>query len=123
MFKVIDKGAQSHLPFSPAIEAGGFVYVSGQASVDAETGAIIEDNFAGEMKRSFDNLRAILDAADCDFSQVINIRAYVNDQSDLAEYNELYKKLFSAPFPTRTTTIGGLGTVLKFEVDCVAFKG
>ncbi|MEX2605758.1 MAG: RidA family protein [Kiritimatiellia bacterium] len=123
MFKVIDKGAKSHLPFSPAIEVGGFVYVSGQASVDAETGAIIEDSFEGEMKRSFDNLRAILKAADCDFSQVINIRAYVNHQADLAAYNDLYKQIFSAPFPTRTTTIGGLGTVLKFEVDCVAFKG
>jgi 2-iminobutanoate/2-iminopropanoate deaminase len=123
MFNVIEKGATSHLPFSPAIEAGGFVYVSGQASVDAATGAIVEDTFAGEMKRSFDNLRAILQAADCDFSHVINIRAYVNDQADLAEYNEIYKDLFSAPFPTRTTTIGGLGTVLKFEVDCVAYKG
>jgi 2-iminobutanoate/2-iminopropanoate deaminase len=123
MFNVIDKGAKSHLPFSPAIEAAGFVYVSGQASVDAETGAIVEDSFAGEMKRSFENLRSILEAADCDFSHVINIRAYVNEQSDLAEYNELYKQYFSAPFPTRTTTIGGLGNLLKFEVDCVAFKG
>lgn len=123
MFKVINEGARSQLPFSPAIEAGGFVYVSGQASVDAKTGAIIQDSFAGEMKRSFENLRAILKAADCDFSQVINIRAYVNNQSDLAEYNEVYKEYFSAPFPTRTTTIGGLGTLLKFEVDCVAFKG
>lgn len=123
MFKVINEGARSQLPFSPAIEAGGFVYVSGQASVDAETGAVVPDSFAGEVKRSFDNLRAILNAAGCDFSQVINIRGYVNNQADLSEYNELYKEYFSAPFPTRTTTVGGLGTLLKFEVDCVAFKG
>src|SRR5687767_15996868 len=53
----------SHLPFSPAIKAGGFVFVSGQASVDARTGQIISDTFENEFRRTMDNLTRILTAA------------------------------------------------------------
>ena len=59
--KIVDAGARSHLPFSPGIVAGDFMYVSGQASVDGATGAIVVDSFEGEMRRSIANLRAILE--------------------------------------------------------------
>ena len=123
MFEVVNKGAKSDLPFSPAIIANGFVYVSGQASVDPDKGAIITDTFEGEVRRSFDNLLAILKEAGCGFEHVINVKSYVNDENDLAEYNRIYAEIFSAPYPTRSTIVGVLGTKLKFEVDCVAFKG
>ena len=73
--------------------------------------------------RSFDNLLAILKEAECGFEHVINVKSYVNDENDLAEYNKIYAELFNAPYPTRSTIVGVLGTKLKFEVDCVAFKG
>lgn len=122
MFDVINAGAKSSLPFSPAIVAGDFVFVSGQASVDAETGEIITDTFAGEMRRSFGHLEAILKAAGCTLGQVVSIRAYVENPDDLAEYNRIYREIFSSPYPTRTTITQVLGK-LKFEVDCVAYKG
>ena len=52
MIKIINTGAKSVLPFSPAIKAGDFVYVSGQASVDRENGSVIEGTFEEEMRRS-----------------------------------------------------------------------
>jgi 2-iminobutanoate/2-iminopropanoate deaminase len=112
---------QSHLPFSPAIKAGDYVFISGQASVDDE-GKIVNGTFAEECRRSFENLGKILNAAGLDFSDVIQVRNYVNHQEDLAEFNQIYREFFSTPFPARTTIMGCLGTLLKFEVDAVAYS-
>jgi 2-iminobutanoate/2-iminopropanoate deaminase len=119
--KIVEAGARSHLPFSPAIIAGNFMYVSGQASVDANTGAIVSDSFEGEMRRSIANLRAILEAGGLSLDHVITVKSYVADEADLALYNKVYPEYFSAPMPTRSTIVGVLGTKLKFELDCVAF--
>ena len=120
--KIIDAGARSHLPFSPAIIAGDFRYVSGQASVDAETGRIIAASFEAEMRRSIANLRAILEAGGLSLDHVINVRSYVASQDDLALYNQIYPEYFAQPAPTRSTIVGVLGTMLKFELDCVAYR-
>jgi 2-iminobutanoate/2-iminopropanoate deaminase len=108
----------SHLPFSPAIKANGFLFVSGQASVD-DSGKIVSDTFDNELRRSFQNLRRILHAAGLDFQHVVQVRSYVKNQSDLARYNDLYREYFKEPFPARTTIVNCLGTVL-FEIDVVA---
>lgn len=112
----------SHLPFSPAVRAGGFVFVSGQASVD-EAGRIVTDTFEGEARRSFENLRRVLRAAGLDLGDVVQVRGYVGRQEDLAGYNRIYADFFAPPYPARTTLIGCLGTLLKFEVDAVAYRG
>ena len=94
--KIIDAGARSHLPFSPAIVAGDLMFVSGQASVDAETGAIIMDSFEGEMRRSIANLKAILEAGGLSLDHVVNVKSYVADEADLALYNRIYPAPSSA---------------------------
>lgn len=110
---------QSNLPFSPALKVGQLVFVSGQASVN-EKGEIVKDTFEGEVRRSFENTRKILAAAGLDFSHVVQVRNYVGNQEDLASFNQIYKDYFIAPYPARTTLIGCLGTLLKFEVDLIA---
>ena len=60
MLKIIKEGAKSSLPFSPAIRAGDLVFISGQASVDKETGSVIKASFEEEMRRSIKNLQSIL---------------------------------------------------------------
>lgn len=111
----------SPLPFSPAVEAGGFVFISGQASVD-NNGKIINDSFENECRRSFENVRSILTAAGLSFGEVVQVRNYVAHQEDLARFNEIYKEYFSESYPARTTLIGCLGNLLKFEVDVVAYR-
>jgi len=111
---------QSHLPFSPGIWAGDYLFVSGQASVDA-SGAIVDDTFEGECRRSFDNVKAIVTAAGFTLADVVQVRNYVGRQEDLPAFNAIYKDYFSAPYPARTTLIGCLGTLLKFEVDVVVY--
>lgn len=110
---------KSHLPFSPAVRSGDFLFISGQASVDDE-GRIVEGNFEEECRRSFDNLRKILEGAGLSLDDVVQVRNYVGKQEYLAEFNAIYKDYFEAPYPARTTLIGCLGTLLKFEVDVIA---
>lgn len=109
----------SSLPFSPAVQSGEYVFVSGQASVDKE-GNIVIGTFEEECRRSFENLNSILRAAGLTFDDIIQVRNYVGRQEDLPLFNQIYKDYFKAPYPARTTLIGCLGDLLKFEVDVIA---
>lgn len=111
---------KSKLPFSPAIQAGDFVFVSGQASVD-KNGNIVQGTFEEECRRSFENVREILAAAGLTFSDVVQVRNYVGSQENLSSFNQIYREYFSEPFPARTTIMGCLGDLLKFEVDVIAY--
>lgn len=117
-YPALDDTPRSHLPFSPCVKVGPFVFVSGQASVDA-TGKIVADSFEGEVRRSIENLRAVLKAAGCDLADVVQTRNYVRDAEDVAEFNRLYREYFKAPFPARTTITGCLKG-LRYEIDCIA---
>lgn len=120
--KIILRGhkvPKSKLPFSPAVQSGNFIFISGQASVDIN-GDIVTGSFEDECRRSFQNLEAVLAAANLDFSDVIQVRNYVGKQEYLNLFNNLFKEFFSEPYPARTTLIGCLGDVLKFEVEAIA---
>lgn len=110
---------RSHLPFSPAVRVGDLLFVSGQASVDA-SGAIIDDDFEGEMRRSIANLQKILEDSGSDLAHVVQVRSYVRFPEDLPLYNRIYSEVFSAPFPARTTITNCLSGTLKYEIECVA---
>src|SRR5438128_857803 len=90
------------LPFSHAARIGNLIFVSGQASVDLETGDIISASFAGEMERSIGNLRLILEKAGASWKDIVKVGCYVRRDEDLAEYNQLYRRFFFEPFPART---------------------
>ncbi len=110
---------RSHLPFSPAVRVGDLLFVSGQASVDA-TGAIIDDDFEGEMRRSMANLKKILEDCGSDLAHVVQTRNYVRYPEDLPLYNQLYREFFREPFPARTTITNCLSGTLKYEIECIA---
>jgi 2-iminobutanoate/2-iminopropanoate deaminase len=124
LINYINSGTVSHLPFSSAVVVGELVFVSGQASVDPETGKIVAGSFEEEMRRAFENLQRVLEAAGCSLKSIISIRCYVDKQERLAEFNDLYRRIITPPFPARTTLIGVLGhDFLKFEVDAIAHRG
>jgi len=111
----------SHLPFSPCVQVGDLLLVSGQASVD-ETGNIIGDSFEGEFRRSVENLRKVLETAGSDLKHVVQTRNYVRDAEDVALFNRLYLEYFSAPFPARTTITNCLPPSLRYEIEAVAVR-
>jgi len=111
----------SHLPFSPSVCIGDLIFISGQASVDAE-GKIIGDTFEGEFRRSIENVRKVLASAGSDLAHVIQTRNYVRDAADVPLYNQLYREYFTEPFPTRTTITNCLPPTLRYEIEVVAVK-
>lgn len=113
----------SHLPFSPAVRAGDFIFISGQASVD-DTGQIVSGTFEQEMRRSFHNTERILAACGLTLGDVVQVRNYVARQEDLKEFNEIYKTIFKPPYPARATIMNCLGEdFIQFEVEVVAYCG
>lgn len=111
----------SHLPFSPVTQFGDLLFVSGQASVDSK-GNIVKDTFEGEVRRSFDNLKQVLEDAGSSLKHVLQTRNYVRDPENVARYNQIYQDYFSSPFPARTTITRCLGDDLQFEVECIAIS-
>lgn len=112
-------GAREDRGFTPAVIAGGFVHVSGQASVDLESGAILPGTFEEEMRRCVANLEEILVAAGSSLRHVVRIGAFVTAEDQLPEYNRIYRELFAHPRPARTTWVSPLESV-KVELDAVA---
>lgn len=112
----------SGLPFSPAIRAGDFVFVSGQASTD-EQGNIITDTFENEFRRTMRNIEAILAGAGLTLRHVVQVRGYLGYKADRAEYNKLYREYFKEPLPARTTLLEVFGKepLIKVELDVVAY--
>jgi 2-iminobutanoate/2-iminopropanoate deaminase len=117
----ITSGLSTHLPFTPAVEAGGFIFVSGQASVD-EKGTIIPGTFEEEMRRSFENVIRVLADAGLTLADVVRVTSYLRDPKDGPQYNEIYRDYFSTPLPARTTLSNCLSPALRFEVDVIAVR-
>lgn len=120
-WKPIESELSTHLPFAPAVEAGGLVFVSGQASVD-DKGTIIPGTFEEEMRRSMDNVVRVLGDAGLTLRDVVRVTSYVRDPADGPRYNEIYREYFSDPLPARTTLSNCLSPALRFEVDVIAVR-
>jgi 2-iminobutanoate/2-iminopropanoate deaminase len=105
-------------PYSHAVVAGGFVYVSGQGPIDPETGTM-PDAFADQVRQTLRNVRTILEAAGSSLDDVVKVNAYVTDLTRFAEFNDVYKEFFENDPPARTTVAAALLGMLV-EVDCIA---
>jgi 2-iminobutanoate/2-iminopropanoate deaminase len=110
-------------PYSPAIEYGDLVFVSGQGPMNPDTGQVEKGDVAGEMRIAMENVRLLLEAAGSSLDRVLKTTVYLADIGDFARMNELYKTYFTEPFPARTTIqAAALPLGIKFEIDVVASK-
>jgi 2-iminobutanoate/2-iminopropanoate deaminase len=105
-------------PYSHAIIANGFVWVSGQGPHEPKTGALPAD-FKGEVAQTLKNLEIILKAAGTDLAHVVKVTAYLTDLGQFGAYNEVYKTFFPKEPPARTTVQAGLNGI-QVEIDCIA---
>lgn len=105
-------------PYSHAVVAGGFVYISGQGPVLPETGEM-PDSFEEQVRQTLNNVKVILEAAGSSLDHVVKVNAYITDLTRFSEFNEVYKEFFQSAPPARTTVATALLGMLV-EVDCVA---
>jgi 2-iminobutanoate/2-iminopropanoate deaminase len=115
------QGIKSSLPFSPGVRAGDFVFLSGLASFD-ENNRIIADTFENEARRTYQNISRVLANGGLTFADVVQVRCYLSNKEDWDTHNRVYREFFAEPFPARTTLIGCLGDMIKYEVDLVAYS-
>ena len=116
-----DKIAKPVGPFSPAVRAGGFVYMSGQVAQDPATGKLVEGDVARQTEQVLRNVRAVLEAAGKTLSDVVAVRVYLTDMANFAAMNEVYAKAFEPPYPARTTIgVKALPLGAAVEIDLVA---
>ncbi|HKW00659.1 MAG TPA: Rid family detoxifying hydrolase [Vicinamibacterales bacterium] len=107
-------------PFSQAVDAGGFIYFSGQVGQDPTTGKVVAGGIAAETDRIFQNLSALLKAAGKSFDDVVRVGVFLTNISDFAVMNGIYAKYVSQPFPARTTIgVAALPLGACVEIDLV----
>src|SRR5947209_11141353 len=107
-------------PFSQAIEAGGFIYFSGQVGQDPATGKVVDGGIVAETERVFQNLSAVLKAAGKSFDDVVRAGVFLTSLSDYVALNGVYAKYFRQPFPARTTiAAAALPLGARVEIDLV----
>lgn len=110
-------------PYSPAVVAGDFIFVSGQGPVDPTVDQFSFGPIEHETRRTLKNIQAILEAAGATLADVVQVRVFLKDPADFAAMNSVYTEFFGQDRPARTT----VGTMLpnpemKIEIDCVAYK-
>ena len=111
-------------PYSPAVKAGGFVYVSGQVAVDTSTNQLSLGDVKHETRLILHNMKAILAGAGASMAQVIKCNVYLANGPDFAAMNEVYAEFFGEHKPARTTIVCSFAMPdLKVEIDCIAYVG
>lgn len=99
--------------------SGGLAFVSGHGCVDSE-GKFPFQDFEAQYRFTMEQLKATLHEIGVTFSDVVNVRCYVQNASDIPCHNTLYREYFCEPFPARTTIVNCLPPGLLFEIECVA---
>jgi 2-iminobutanoate/2-iminopropanoate deaminase len=110
-------------PYSHAVRAGDFVYVSGQVAMNPQTGEFELGTVTQETRRTLENIRTILHAAGADIADVVKCSVFLSDVRDFAEMNEVFNEYFGKAKPARSTVQAILpGKGVKVEIDCIAYK-
>lgn len=108
-------------PYSQAVRANGFLFVSGQVGFDPQTGEFVGNDVRSQTERVIENLKAILEAAGVSLNHVVKTTVFLKDMNDFPAMNEVYAKYFSAAPPARSTVQAArLPKDALVEIDVVA---
>ena len=120
--RVQTEGAPAAIgPYSQAIRANGFVYVSGQIPIDPQTGEFVAGGVREQTEQVLKNLSAVLNAAGSGLEHVVKTTVFLADMKEFAAMNEVYAKFFAIEPPARATVAAaGLPRDARVEIEAVA---
>lgn len=107
-------------PYSPAVRAGDFIFVSGQTPRDPVTGELVGTDVSTQTRQTLSNLRRVLEAAGASLADVVSVTVYLQHAEDWGTMNGAYMEFFTGPFPSRTTVGADLREILV-EINAVAY--
>jgi 2-iminobutanoate/2-iminopropanoate deaminase len=123
MKKIIstDRAPKAIGPYSQAVVANGFAFLSGQIPIDPETNQLIEGDVVAQTVRVLENLKIVLEACGSSLSQVVKTTVFVKDLGEFATINETYARYFPENPPARATVEAArLPRDVRVEIECVA---
>ncbi len=104
--------------YSQAVRAGDTVYLSGQIPLDPATGELVAGDMEAQVRRVFENLKAVCEAAGGDLSQVVKLTVYLTDLAHFALVNRVMAEYFSQPYPARAAVgVAALPKGAAVEMD------
>lgn len=106
--------------YSPGVRAGNLLFVSGQTPRDPATGQIVGESIEEQTRVTLTNVERILTTAGASLSQVVSVTVYLSDEDNWGRFNEVYKTVFSAPYPTRAVVGAELRGILV-EISAIAY--
>ena len=110
-------------PYSQAVRAGNFLYVSGQLPIDPATGKFAGEDITAQTRQALLNIGAILRAAGMDYSDVVKVTVLLQDIGDFVAMNEEYAKFFTTDCPARAAyQVAALPKAALIEIEAVAYK-
>jgi len=109
-------------PYSPGMEAGGFIFLSGQIPLLPD-GALVEGDIQAQVKQSLENLKGLLEQIGLEMKAVVKTTIFLTDMADFQAVNEIYANYFSAPFPARSTVaVLALPKGANIEIEAIALR-
>lgn len=119
----VKEGPRPVGPYSPAIRANGFIFVSGQGPLDPKTREILRGPIPEQVRRTLENVKTILEAAGSSLEKVVKCTVYLRDISNFQAMNEVYASYFGEILPARTTIqAGDLPGHIDVEIDVIALE-
>jgi len=116
-----EKGPKPIGPYSQAIRASGFLYVSGQVALDPQTGEMTGTDIRQQTERTLENVKGILEAAGVNLGHVVKTTVFLKDMNEFAPMNEVYAKYFTAAPPARSTVqVSRLPKDALVEIEVIA---
>jgi len=118
-----EKAPKAIGPYSQAIRAGDFLYVSGQLGLEPESGKLISDTAEMQTEQAMQNIKAILEADGSGFNDIVDTTIYLTDLTEFANVNAIYGKYFPTHKPARATVqVSGLPKNGKVEIKVTAYR-
>jgi|SRR5450755_248995 2-iminobutanoate/2-iminopropanoate deaminase len=116
-----DRGPKPIGPYSQAVRANGFLFVSGQIPIDPKTSELIVGDIAAQTERVLENVKGIVEAAGSKLQHVVKITVFLKDMNDFAAMNEVYARFFTLAPPARSTVqVARLPKDASVEIEVVA---
>ena len=110
-------------PYSQAIAAGSFRFVSGQLGMDPQTGELVGDDLVSQARQALENMKQIVQAGGCSLKDVVAVDAFLTDMSQFGEFNQIYQEYFSDHRPARAVVeVAALPKGACVEIKCVAYS-
>jgi len=110
-------------PYSPAVRAGDFIFVSGQVPVNPATGQLLNSDIATETRQVLNNIKVLLEGCGASMADVVKCSVFLLEASEFAAMNAVYAEFFGDAKPARTTVVAAFAvTGLRVEIDAIAYK-